>query len=310
MIERPLQGIEPWVTLFSESSLPILRHTRRQLEEMEANMEGISARELSQVVLQDPILSVRVLAYIQPQRGRHLQHDITTIGSAIMMSGVEPFFHRFRELPTIENALKECTPQAWLGVMQVIRRVQRAAEYAYDWAVWRHDVNAEEVRLAALLHDLSELLLWCFAPKLALDIKQLLADNKGMRSAAAQEQILGFPLQDLQLLLCRVWHLPELLSRLMDDAHADSARCKNVILAVRLARHSAQGWNDPALPDDYKDIGELLRISPDAVMLRIGAPPGLVRTDMEIPASMLETPATAGKGQPSPESTDGKGASE
>ena len=310
MIERPLQGIEPWVTLFSESSLPILRHTRRQLEEMEANMEAISARELSQVVLQDPILSVRVLAYIQPQRGRHLQHDITTIGSAIMMSGVEPFFNRFRELPTIENALKECTPQAWLGVMQVIRRVQRAAEYAYDWAVWRHDINAEEVRLAALLHDLSELLLWCFAPKLALEIKQLLAENEGMRSTLAQQQVLGFTLQDLQLLLCRVWHLPELLSKLMDDAHIDSPRCKNVILAVRLARHSAHGWNDPALPDDYKDIGELLHISPDAVMLRIGAPPELIRSDMQIPASILETPLVQGQSQTAPESTNGKGASE
>ncbi|MBS1198052.1 MAG: hypothetical protein H6R18_1837 [Proteobacteria bacterium] len=310
MIERPLQGIEPWVTLFSESSLPILRHTRRQLEEMEANMEAISARELSQVVLQDPILSVRVLAYIQPQRGRHLQHDITTIGSAIMMSGVEPFFNRFRELPTIENALKECAPQAWLGVMQVIRRVQRAAEYAYDWAVWRHDINAEEVRLAALLHDLSELLLWCFAPKLALEIKQLLAENEGMRSTLAQQQVLGFTLQDLQLLLCRVWHLPELLSKLMDDAHIDSPRCKNVILAVRLARHSAHGWNDPALPDDYRDIGDLLHISPDAVMLRIGAPPELIRPGMQIPASMLETPLVQGQSQTAPESTNGKGASE
>lgn len=288
MIERPLQGIEPWVTLFSESSLPILRHTRRQLEEMESNSDGISARELSLVVLQDPILSVRVLAYIQTQRGRHLQHDITTIGSAIMMSGIEPFFKRFRELPTIENVLKDAPPQAWLGVMQVIRRAQRAGEYAYDWAVWRHDINAEEVRLAALLHDLSELLLWCFAPKLALDIRKLLNENKGLRSSAAQEQVLGFPLHELQLQLCHVWHLPELLSKLMDDVHADSPRCKNVSLAVRLARHSAQGWNDPALPDDYNEIGELLHIAPDAVMLRVGAPPELIKPGMQIPASMLE----------------------
>ncbi len=290
MIERPLQGIEPWVTLFSESSLPILRHTRRQLEEMEANKETLAARELSQVVLQDPILSVRVLAYIQTQRGHHLQNDITTIGSAIMMSGIEPFFNRFRDLPTIENALKEAPPQAWLGVMQVIRRAQRAGEYAYDWAVWRHDINAEEVRLAALLHDLSEILLWCFAPKLAMDIRRILAENKGMRSATAQEQVLGFPLQELQLMLCQNWHLPELLGKLIDDAHADSPRCKNVSLAVRLARHSAQGWNDPALPDDYTEIGELLHLSPESVMQRVGAPPELLKSPAEMPASLLAQP--------------------
>lgn len=287
MIERPLQDIATWVRLFSESSLPILRHTRHQLEEMEVHSEDVSARELSLIVLQDPILSVRVLAYIQTQRGHHLQHDITTIGSALMMSGINPFFRRFRELPTIEDALKDAPSQALLGVMQVIRRAQRAGEYAYDWAVWRHDVNAEEVRLAALLHDLSEILLWCFAPKLSMEIRALLQASPGMRSAAAQEKVLGFNLHDLQLLLCKDWHLPDLLSKLMDDRHSDSPRCRNVSLAVRLSRHSALGWGDPALPDDYQEIGELLHISPDAVMLRVGAPPDPFNKQLSLPAELL-----------------------
>ncbi len=272
MIDRPLPDIDSWVTLFSESSLPILRHTRRQLDEMLENIDEVTARELSQVVLHDPIMSVRVLAYIQPLKGRRLQHDITTIASAVMMSGVEPFFKRFQNLQTIEHALKEYGPPAWLGVMQVIRRSQRAGDYAYDWAVWRHDINAEEVHLAALLHDLAEILLWCFAPKLALQIRDLRLQNPTMRSAAAQEKVLGFPLLELQQALCRVWHLPELLKNLMDDEHPSTPRSRNVTLAVRLARHSVDGWNDPALPDDYREIGELLHIFPQAVMQRLGVP--------------------------------------
>lgn len=270
MIEHPLPDVESWVDLLTQSSLPILRHTRRQLDEMLANIDNISARELSQVVLQDPIMSVRVLAYIQPLRGKNLQHDITTVASAILMSGIEPFFDRFGDLPTIENSLKDASPQAWLGAMQVIRRSQRAADYAYDWAVWRHDINAEEVRLAALLHDLAEILGWCFAPKLALQIIDLQRENPTMRSADAQRAIIGFSMHDLQQALCRVWHLPELLKILMDDENASVPRVKNVILAVRLARHSAKGWEDPALPDDYQEIGELLHIVPEAVMQRLG----------------------------------------
>ncbi|MGE5387082.1 MAG: HDOD domain-containing protein [Betaproteobacteria bacterium] len=279
MIDRPLPDIESWVTLFSESSLPILRHTRRQLDEMLENIDDVTARELSQVVLHDPIMSVRVLAYIQPLKGRRLQHDITTIASAVMMSGVEPFFKRFQNLQTIENALKDYGPHAWLGVMQVIRRAQRAGDYAYDWAVWRHDINAEEVHLAALLHDLAEILLWCFAPKLALEIRDLRLQNPTMRSAAAQEKVLGFPLLGLQQALCRVWHLPELLKNLMDDEKTNTPRSRNVILAVRLSRHSADGWNDPALPDDYREIGELLHIFPQAVMQRLGVPPSSDNAD-------------------------------
>jgi hypothetical protein len=31
---------------------------------------------------------------------------------------------------------------------------------------------------------------------------------------------------------------------------------------VRLARHSALGWDNAALPDDYRDIADLLHLSP------------------------------------------------
>lgn len=272
MVNQPLQDIEAWVVLFSDNRLPVLRHTQRQLEILREDLDRIAARDLSQAILQDPIMSVRVLAYIQPMRGRHLQHDITTIASAIMMSGIEPFFNRFVELPTIENMLKDEPPQAKLGVMQVIRRAQRAAEYANEWAFWRHDINAEEIRLASLLHDLSEILMWCFAPKLALQIRELRIQNPTMRSAAAQQQVLGFTLLELQQALCKVWHLPELLKNLMDDDHAETTRSRNVTLAVRLARHSANGWDDPALPDDYKDIGELLNLNPEVVKQKVGAP--------------------------------------
>jgi len=44
-------------------------------------------------------------------------------------------------------------------------------------------------------------------------------------------------------------------------------------LAVRLARHSAHGWDNPALPDDYIEIGQLLNLSPEAVRQRIGVDP-------------------------------------
>jgi len=36
-----------------------------------------------------------------------------------------------------------------------------------------------------------------------------------------------------------------------------------VVLAVNLARHSAHGWDDAALQDDYRQIGRLLRIPPE-----------------------------------------------
>lgn len=273
MLDHPLPDIDAWVLLFSNNTLPVLRVTKRRLDEMRGDLERVDARELARVILQDPIMTVRVLAYIQPMRGRALQHDITTIASAVMMAGMEPFFRRFEELPTIEGMLKGVDPHALLGVLQVIRRAQRAADYAQDWAIWRHDVNMEEVRIAALLHDLTEILVWCFAPKLGLEIRAQQIAKPTMRSADAQKHIIDYTFQDIQLELCQVWHLPELLLRLIDDSNAEQPRVKNVALAVRLARHSSHGWDDPALPDDFTDIGQLLNITPEAVRQRIGLEP-------------------------------------
>lgn len=273
MLDHPLPAIDDWGVLFSNNSLPVLRVTKRQLDEMRTNLDRVDARNLARVILHDPLMTVRVLAFIQSKRGRSLQHDITTIASAVMMAGIEPFFNHFNDLPTVEGLLKGVDPHAMLGVLQIIRRAQRAAEYAHDWAVWRHDISMEEVRIAALLHDLAEILVWCFAPKLGLDIRALQTTNPNMRSTDAQTQVIGFSFAEIQHSLCKIWHLPELLTQLIDDDNAHLPRVQNVSLAVRLARHSAHGWDDPALPDDFKDIGTLLNITPEAVMQRIGLEP-------------------------------------
>ncbi|HEX7647632.1 MAG TPA: histidine kinase, partial [Noviherbaspirillum sp.] len=111
-----------------------------------------------------------------------------------------------------------------------------------------------------------EIALLCFAPQKAMEIQVLKKANPTARSAQIQEHVLGFHLLDLQLALCQHWHLPELLTQLMDDAHAENSRVKNVKLAVDLARHSANGWDDPALPDDYAAIEKLLNISHEELM--------------------------------------------
>lgn len=273
MLDHPLPDIDAWALLFSNNSLPVLRITKRRLDEMREDIERVDTRELAHVILQDPIMTVRVLAFIQPMRGRALQHDITTIASAVLMAGTHPFFRRFENLPTIEGMLQGEDPHALLGVLQVIRRAQRAADYAQEWAIWRHDINMEEVRIAALLHELAEILVWCFAPKLGLDIRAQQLAQPTMRSADAQMRTLGLTFQDIQEELCRVWHLPDLLRRLIDDEHATNPRVENVALAVRLARHSSHGWDDPALPDDYRAIGHLLNINSEAVRQRLGLEP-------------------------------------
>ena len=67
-------------------------------------------------------------------------------------------------------------------------------------------------------------------------------------------------LTELEQALMKRWHLPELLTRITGDKHERDPQVRCVHLAVRLARHTARGWDDAAVPDDLHDIAELLNL--------------------------------------------------
>lgn len=268
MLQRPLASLESWVNYLSQADIPVLKRTVRELALLHENEENVTGRQLAGTILHDPLMTLRVLAYIEAHRRKSQTADITTIDHAVMMIGITPFFAKFEGLPLVEDNLKE-QPQALIGLLRVIARARQASLFARDWAVLRHDLDVEEITVAALLHDTAEILLWCFAPTLMLNIRSLLAAQHGMRSAAAQQSVLGIRTTDLQLALARAWRLPALLQNLMDDSHAEHPRVRNVILAVNLARHAANGWDDPAIPDDLAEVGKLLGLSETALMERL-----------------------------------------
>lgn len=269
IIDKPYAGLEDWVAYFGRVQPPVLRHTVQQLEQMRADAERVNGRVLSSVILQDPMMTLRVLAYIESHRRKSQNADITTIERALMMIGIDPFFREFEYLPLVEDNLKP-HPHALIGLLKVIHRARRASHWAREWAVIRHDLDVDEITVATLLHDIAEILMWCFAPGLALQVRDRQAKDRTLRSNIVQQDIFNVELHQLQLALAKAWHLPQLLTMLMDRAKADHPRVRNVALAIDLARHSANGWDDPALPDDFVAIEGLLHISHETLMRKLG----------------------------------------
>ena len=70
----------------------------------------------------------------------------------------------------------------------------------------------------------------------------------------------------MHLVLMRAWVLPELLVRICDDHHAQSAQVRYVVLANRLALHTRDGWDNAAFPDDVSDIAALLNLRPESTL--------------------------------------------
>ena len=269
MPSRPVLDLDGWVAYFTQANLPVLRRTEQQLDELRAGAATANVRTISAVILQDPMMTLRMLAFIEARRRKTQLTDITTIERSLMMLGMEPFFDHFQNLPMVEEHLRD-HPRALLGLLKVIGRARRATQWARDWAIQRHDLDVDEITVATLLYDFAEILMWCFAPGLALQVAERQKADRSLRSIAIQTEIYGAPLYQIKQALARTWRLPQLLTTLMDPRNAEHPRVRNVKLAVDLARHSANGWDDAALPDDYKAIEELLHINHETLMHRLG----------------------------------------
>lgn len=272
MLEAPLASVEAYVAYFAHQDLPVLRRTVRELETLGEAAASVNSREIAAIVLADPLMTMRLLSWLQTHRRASQNHDITTIDRAIMMIGVDPFLKAFTGIHTLEDQLA-AHPKALVGALQVIARARKAARHARDWAILRHDLDSDEVTVATLLHEATEIMLWVFAPDLMLRVMAMQHMDSRLRSGMAQKIVFGVDTAPIQRELVRVWKLPELLVTLLDYRHRDNPRVRNVELAGRFTRHVAAGWDDAGLPDDIEELCRLLPLNREALLRRLGAPP-------------------------------------
>lgn len=262
-----------WLKSLSKVTIPVLKQTARELDKLKQDEDNLSARAISNVVLNDPFMVFKVLSYINSHPGKHQIQDINEVEQAIIMLGTSNFFTHLSPDLLVDDRLKSNIP-ALTHLLKLIKRSHRAAYYAADWAALRKDLHSEEIWIAALLHDFAEMLMWCFAPEKMNLIVDLQKKDKTLRTKDAQQQVLGFHTSELQKELIKVYAMPPLLTQLMnDDGETElDHRVNNVSLAVNLARHSANGWDDAALPDDFEAIAAFLHVDVARVLYLIKHP--------------------------------------
>lgn len=266
LITQAPRDIAGWAALFEHTTLPVLGETLESLRELAVNEDAVDARLIADAVVNDPLMTIKLLAHVaQLRRGRE-GSDTETVTEALVMLGVPPFFRAFQEVAELEGLLAS-QPLALKGFSRVLRRSRRAARFAMGFAVHRMDHDAAVIHEAALLHDFAELLLWHRAPVLALAIEQRQQADSTLRSAVVQRELLNIELDELEHALMLKWRLPALLVQITDE-HAThlTPQMRNVQLAIRVARHSALGWDNAALPDDVHEVAALLNLSEDAAL--------------------------------------------
>lgn len=271
-MSQQTKSMTDWLALFGRADIPVLRHTARGLECLRADQGLLNASSIANVVTDDPLMTLKLLRYMQMHKRNSQAYELVDVKQMLLMMGLDAFFEAVPAKPMVEEALSGHR-DALVCLLQTVRRAQRAADYAFDWALRLHDLHAQEVLVSALLFHVAEMLMWCFNPEQMLEIRRRQLVDASLRSADVQQAVLGFSGVEMQRQLTLEWKLPELLQNMMDPALSQAPRVRNVLLAVNLARHSAQGWDNAALPDDYIEIGALLRMEPARVMSLVRVEP-------------------------------------
>lgn len=260
-LTEPLRDLAAWTRYFRDAEMPVLATTAHALEHMRADEDAVDAGPLSVLIEADPFMTLKLMAHVAATRKAGEFTETETVITSLVMMGISPFFRNFGPQPTVEDRLHD-QPAALQGLMELLTRARRAERFALGFAVHRGDTDVAVIQQAAFLHDFAEMLMWCHAPALELGIREMQRANPTLRTASLQRFVYNIELGDLRQALMKLWRLPELLVRVSDGKHPRHPSVRNVLLAVRLARHSMHGWDNAALPDDINEIAELLNVTP------------------------------------------------
>ena len=251
MPSRAHWGAAQWAAYFEHQALPVMARSKRLLEALEESCgERLSPKDLSDIVLQDPMLCLLLLREAERLKSSRLGRETTTALAALLQLGVK----RFRDLLLASPEVDETNA----GLLQVEMRASLAAHIARVWSAGRMDVNPDEVAVAALLGGTGDLLLWAYAPELAQRAVEELRSGRAQRSAQAQRQACGFTFKDLTLMCAERWGLPALLILLLRGS--DTMRARITRTCANTARHVLDDSENAtlALAGDLVEASDLI----------------------------------------------------
>lgn len=246
--------LETWLERLKPGQTPIFRHTKVELQALKDRIDQIGAREVSNIVLADPLASLRLIYQANNRVSRHFGNEVATVEHAIMMQGLGVYIEQVSAFPVLEETPLGREPETLASLYRLLRLAQHAAWQARDFAVLHSDIRAEEVEVAALLYYAPEFLFWLDAPDTARELARL---RRIKEPVEAEIEALGFALEPLRLTLLQAWKIPEVIRDQLDARYAQ--RSRNIILraCLDIAHRSRHGWWDEHLMADYQALADI-----------------------------------------------------
>ncbi len=232
------ENLDNWITRISENELPIFKYTVHAINDV-VSKEATSTSDLSRIILRDANLTARVLRVANSATYNVTGSTISTVSRAIVYLGFNLVRDISMSLAIIDALL---SGKAREHALKLMAMSFHAAVQARDFAERRDDDAAEEIFIAALLRYVGEITFWCVAGEEGEQIIELM-EQRGFSEEMAQQEVLGFTLDQLTVGLTCDWHISDLLHSAINKPNMDNPRIKDIVYALKLSENSSKSWN-------------------------------------------------------------------
>ena len=232
------ENLDNWIERISENELPIFKYTVNAINDV-VSKDATSTSDLSRIILRDANLTARVLRLANSATYNITGSTISTVSRAIVYLGFNLVRDISMSLAIIDALL---SGKAKEHALKLMAQSFHAAVQARDFAERRGDDASEEIFIAALLRYVGEITFWCVAGEEGEQIIELM-EQRGFSEEMAQQEVLGFTLDQLTVGLTQDWHLSDLLHSAINKPNMDNPRIQDIVHALKLAENSKESWN-------------------------------------------------------------------